>query len=43
MTVKEVFDDMKKVIESWGTDEYTKKYNEDGYELVITIRRLENE
>lgn len=42
MKIKEVFDDMRKVLDSYGTDEYTKEYKEDGYELVVTIRKAED-
>lgn len=39
MTIKEVLDDMKQALESWGTDEHTKSYEDDEYELIITIRK----
>ena len=39
MTIKEVFEEMLKALESFGCDEHTKTYTEDGYELVVTIRK----
>ena len=39
MEIKEVLEEMKIALESFGVDEHTKKYEDEEYVLEITIRR----